>query len=81
MLRRALQLQPGFALAAVDLALALLLAGKLEEGWAQYQPALERHRAHGAPAFFRPRAGMAGPAAPAIAANASSCMPSRAWAM
>ncbi len=35
-LRRALQLQPGFELAAVDLALTLLLAGRLTEGWAQY---------------------------------------------
>ncbi len=35
-LRRALQLQPDFALAAVDLSLTLLLAGQLKEGWAQY---------------------------------------------
>lgn len=36
MLRQALQLKPGFALAGVDLALALLLAGELAEGWAMY---------------------------------------------
>lgn len=37
LLRRALQLQPGFALAELDLAFALLLAGKLEEGWKMYE--------------------------------------------
>jgi tetratricopeptide (TPR) repeat protein len=35
-LRRSLELMPDFALAQIDLAFALLLAGKLEEGWKRY---------------------------------------------
>ncbi|NPC55676.1 tetratricopeptide repeat protein [Caenimonas soli] len=35
-LRRALELQPGFALAEIDLAFGLLLEGRLQEGWAMY---------------------------------------------
>lgn len=36
-LRRALELQPGFALAELDLAFCLLLGGRLTEGWAWYE--------------------------------------------
>jgi hypothetical protein len=36
-LRLALQLQPGFAPAQMDLAFTLLLAGRWEEGWALYE--------------------------------------------
>jgi len=35
-LRRALELSPGFSLAEIDLSFALLLAGKLDEGWKLY---------------------------------------------
>jgi tetratricopeptide (TPR) repeat protein len=36
-LRRALEMQPGFALAEVDLALTLLMEGRMEEGWRMYE--------------------------------------------
>lgn len=36
-LRQALDLQPGFPLAQLDLAFTLLLAGRLAEGWAWYE--------------------------------------------
>lgn len=61
-LRRALELQPGFALAELDLAFAQLLAGELEEGFRRYEqrwrdPRLQR------PAFFRAGCEWPGPAA------------------
>lgn len=61
-LRRALQLQPGFNLAQVDLALTLLLAGKLRRRLGAVPPALERCRPHARPAFFPPALEWQGPA-------------------
>ncbi|MBX3587947.1 MAG: tetratricopeptide repeat protein [Ramlibacter sp.] len=61
-LRRALQLQPGFALAQVDLALALLLAGRLEEGWALYQSRWNDTDRMVRPRFFQPALEWQGPA-------------------
>ena len=52
--RRALQLQPGFALAAVDLSLTLLLAGQLREGWAQYSARWTDTARMARPMFYRP---------------------------
>ena len=61
-LRRALQLQPGFNLAQVDLALTLLLAGKLEEGWALYHQRWNDAARMPRPAFFQPALEWKGPA-------------------
>lgn len=60
-LRRALQLQPGFALAAVDLALAQLLAGQLEEGWAQYSARWNDTVRMARPRFYNPALEWQGP--------------------
>jgi tetratricopeptide (TPR) repeat protein len=62
-LRRALQLQPGLEIAVVDLALTLLLAGRLEEGWRWYEqrwrdPRMVR------PAFWRAEGEWPGPRQP-----------------
>ncbi len=48
-LRRALDLQPGFGLARLDLALVLLLSGRLQEAWPLYA-----HRWQDSPALVRP---------------------------
>jgi Flp pilus assembly protein TadD len=60
-LRRALDLLPGFPLAQLDLAFTLLLAGRLQEGWAWYE-----HRWRDAdrvrrPAFYVPHGEWQGP--------------------
>ncbi len=61
-LRRALQLQPGFNLAQVDLALTLLLAGKLRDGWALYHQRWQDGARMPRPAFFNPALEWQGPA-------------------
>jgi tetratricopeptide (TPR) repeat protein len=53
-LRRSLELLPGFALAEIDLAFALLLAGKLEEGWKFYARRWRDTDRMKRPAFFNP---------------------------
>jgi len=52
-LRRALQLLPGFALAEIDLAFTLLLAGKMKEGWAMYARRWHDTDRMKRPGFFR----------------------------
>lgn len=52
LLRRALQLQPGFALAELDLAFTLLLAGRLEEGWKMYERRWQDRQRLPRPGFF-----------------------------
>jgi hypothetical protein len=54
-------LQPGFPLAAVDLALALLLAGKLEDGWAQYRARWSDAVRMARPRFYTPALEWQGP--------------------
>ncbi len=53
-LRRALAFKPGFALAEIDLALGLLLAGQLEEGWRWYEKRWNDKTRMQRPAFFMP---------------------------
>lgn len=60
-LRRALELQPGLALAELDLAFALLLAGELEEGWAMYARRWRDTDRLRRPAFFSPDMEWKGP--------------------
>lgn len=60
-LRRALLLQPGFALASIDLALAQLLAGNMDEGWASYHQRWADTQRMVRPAFFRPDREWQGP--------------------
>jgi tetratricopeptide (TPR) repeat protein len=62
-LRRALELLPGFPLAQLDLALTLLLAGRLDEGWPLYAQRWSDPR-HPRPAFFHPAREWAGPRVP-----------------
>lgn len=52
-LRRSLGLLPGFALAELDLAFTLLLAGKLDDGWAMYARRWHDVDRLKRPAFFR----------------------------
>lgn len=60
-LRHALALQPGFVLAEVDLALTLLLAGRLEEGWALYRQRWNDATRLARPPFFDPALEWKGP--------------------
>lgn len=62
-LRRALDLQPGFAMAELDLAFTLLLAGRLQEGWPPYEARWRDGRV-GRPAFFQPAREWPGPQVP-----------------
>lgn len=62
-LRRALALQPGFALAELDLAFTLLLAGRLEEGWPLYEARWRDGRLP-RPAFWRAASEWPGPSVP-----------------
>jgi hypothetical protein len=62
-LRRALALQPGFPLAQLDLALTLLLAGRLQEGWPLYAQRWSDGR-HPRPAFFHAAREWPGPQLP-----------------
>lgn len=55
LLRRALELKPGFALAEIDLAFGQLLAGRLEEGWALYARRWRDTDRMQRPAFFNPQ--------------------------
>ncbi|TWO73227.1 tetratricopeptide repeat protein [Caenimonas sedimenti] len=55
-LRQALDLQPGFALAQLDLAFTLLLAGRLQEGWAWYEHRWRDTERVRRPAFYVPHA-------------------------
>lgn len=59
-LRKALELQPGFALAELDLAMTLLLGGRLEEGWPMYEKRWNDTRLQ-RPPFFRPEREWRGP--------------------
>ena len=60
-LRRALQLKPDFAIAIVDLALLLLLAGRFEEGWQVYGRRWVDTERMNRPTFFRPELEWQGP--------------------
>ena len=62
-LRQALELQPGFALAQIDLAFTLLLAGRLEEGWQLYAQRWRDDERMKRPAFFNAQLEWQGPAA------------------
>jgi tetratricopeptide (TPR) repeat protein len=62
-LRHALELQPGFALAELDLAFTLLLAGRLPEGWGHYE-ARWRDGRLARPGFFQPEREWPGPQVP-----------------
>jgi hypothetical protein len=53
-LRRSLEILPGFALAEIDLSFALLLAGKLEEGWKFYARRWRDTDRMKRPAFYNP---------------------------
>jgi tetratricopeptide (TPR) repeat protein len=53
-LRRALELEPGFALAEVDLALTLLMEGRLEEGWRMYEKRWNDTSRMQRPPFYMP---------------------------
>jgi tetratricopeptide (TPR) repeat protein len=53
-LRHALELKPGFVLAELDLAFVLLLAGRLEEGWAWYRCRWNDVDRLKRPPFFQP---------------------------
>lgn len=59
-LRKALELQPGFALAELDLAMTLLLAGRLQEGWPVYEKRWNDARLQ-RPSFYRPEREWQGP--------------------
>ncbi len=54
-LRRALELMPGFALAEIDLAFTLLLAGHLGEGWRLYANRWRDTERMKRPSFFNPQ--------------------------
>lgn len=60
-LRRALELLPGFALAEIDLSFALLLAGKLEEGWKFYARRWHDTDRMKRPTFYNPEVEWNGP--------------------
>ncbi|MBK0392731.1 tetratricopeptide repeat protein [Ramlibacter algicola] len=62
-LRRALAIQPDFALAQVDLAFTLLLAGKLQEGWSWYAKRWNDARMQ-RPAFHQAHREWSGPSQP-----------------
>ncbi len=66
-LRQALQLQPGFPLAELDLAFVLLLAGRLEEGWAWYEKRWNDTDRLQRPPFFQPALEWQGPAVQPLA--------------
>lgn len=61
-LRRALELLPDFALAEVDLAFTLLLAGQLKEGWEMYGRRWHDTDRMKRPPFWRPELEWQGPA-------------------
>ncbi len=61
-LRRALQLQPGFVLAELDLAFCLLLAGRYEEGWPAYESRWRDTDRVKRPPFFQAEHEWPGPA-------------------
>ncbi|MDB5871490.1 MAG: tetratricopeptide repeat protein [Ramlibacter sp.] len=61
-LRRALELLPGFALAEVDLAFTLLLAGNMQQGWPMYGQRWRDTERMKRPGFFRPELEWKGPA-------------------
>lgn len=54
-LRRALQLQPGFSLAEIDLSFALLLGGKFDEGWSLYARRWRDTERMVRPPFYNPQ--------------------------
>lgn len=58
----ALELQPGFALAEIDLAFAQLLAGRMEQGWAMYARRWRDTDRMPRPAFFSEPLEWKGPA-------------------
>ncbi len=60
-LRRALQLKPGFALASIDLALAQLLAGNMDEGWVTYHQRWADAARMVRPGFYRAEREWQGP--------------------
>jgi tetratricopeptide (TPR) repeat protein len=60
-LRHALQLQPGLVLAEMDLAFALLLAGRLEDGWRWYEKRWRDPDRLQRPSFFNPALEWKGP--------------------
>jgi len=62
-LRRALELQPGFPLAEIDLAFGLLLAGRLQEGWAMYARRWRDTERMRRPSFFDAQLEWQGPRA------------------
>jgi tetratricopeptide (TPR) repeat protein len=62
-LRKALQLQPGFPLAEIDLAFTLLQAGRLEEGWQLYARRWRDTDRMKRPGFYSPELEWQGPAA------------------
>ncbi len=66
-LRRALARQPGLALAELDLAFTLLLAGRWREGWSWYARRWNDTARLQRPAYWRPDAEWAGPAAQPLA--------------
>jgi tetratricopeptide (TPR) repeat protein len=53
--RRALQLQPHFSLAEIDLSFTLLIAGKLKQGWEMYALRWRDTERMKRPAFFNPQ--------------------------
>jgi tetratricopeptide (TPR) repeat protein len=63
-LRRALALAPTLASAQFDLAFCLLLAGRLEEGWAWYEKRWNDVARMPRPPFWRPELEWQGPAQP-----------------
>ncbi|MEJ6023744.1 tetratricopeptide repeat protein [Ramlibacter sp. PS4R-6] len=54
-LRRALELQPEFSLAEIDLAFTLLLGGRLEEGWPMYARRWRDTERMVRPPFYNPQ--------------------------
>lgn len=60
-LRRALELQPDLALAQLDLAFTLLVAGRLEEGWAWYEKRWNDTSRLKRPPYFNPELEWQGP--------------------
>jgi tetratricopeptide (TPR) repeat protein len=66
-LRRALALKPGFALAELDLAFGLLLAGRLQEGWALYARRWRDPERMRRPSFFSAQLEWQGPGAQPLA--------------
>lgn len=63
-LRRALAIDPALASAQFDLAFCLLLAGRLEEGWAWYEKRWNDTARMPRPPFWRPELEWRGPAQP-----------------